>query len=206
MLSSWRQPAADRYPRFGYAPSGRSVKSRSHDSIPVTWSGGTQLIASAPTPISSKRRAARPNASPSGPPQCSPYTPHTPCRQRRKLSHTGRPVSSSASTVAYVELRTSDSVSTRIRSGWSSSNARASSRIVSRPSGVSTSPLMLNATATSSSRPASRAAVRARRTARRATSIQCTGSDGSISSTPPRRSAVGRPHVFVEITSHPVST
>ncbi len=53
--------------------------------------------------------------------------------------------------MAYVELRTSESVSSRIRSGGSSSNARASSRIVSCPSGVSTSPLMLNAMATSSS-------------------------------------------------------
>ena len=34
---------------------------------PPTWSGGMQLSSSAPTPISSKRRAARPNASPSGP-------------------------------------------------------------------------------------------------------------------------------------------
>ena len=44
---------------------------------------------SAATPISSKRRAARPNRSPSGPPQCWPKTPHRPCRQRRKLSQTG---------------------------------------------------------------------------------------------------------------------
>ena len=32
----------------------------------------------APTPSSSKRRAARPKASPSGPPQCWPLTPHSP--------------------------------------------------------------------------------------------------------------------------------
>ena len=156
-------------------------------------------------PISSKRRAARPKASPSGPPQCSPYTPHTPWRQRRKLSHTGKPVSSSASTVAYVELRTSVSVSTRIRSGGSCSNARASSLTVSRPSGVSTSPLMLNATATSAARPASAAASRARRTPRRATSIQWIGSLASHGVWLPFRSAVARPQVSVQITSHPTS-
>ena len=44
--------------------------------MPATWSGGMQLSSSAPTPISSKWRAARPNASPSGPPQCWPKTPH----------------------------------------------------------------------------------------------------------------------------------
>ena len=43
------------------------------------------------TPRSSRRRAARPNSSPSGPPQCWPKTPHTPWRQRRKLVHTGMP-------------------------------------------------------------------------------------------------------------------
>ena len=49
-----------------------SVKSRSHEIIPGTWSTGRQLISSAPTPISSKRRAARPKRSPSGGPQCWP--------------------------------------------------------------------------------------------------------------------------------------
>ena len=34
---------------------------------------------------------ARPNSSPSGPPQCWPNTPHTPWRQRRKLTQTGMP-------------------------------------------------------------------------------------------------------------------
>ena len=38
--------------------------------------GREQLIINAPTPICSSSRAARPNASPSGPPQCCPYTPH----------------------------------------------------------------------------------------------------------------------------------
>ena len=41
------------------------------------------------------------------------------------------PVPSSRSTVAYVEVRTRESVSIKMRSGGSSSNARASNRIVS---------------------------------------------------------------------------
>ena len=64
--------------------------------MPGTWSTGRQFISSAPTPIVSNRRAARPKRSPSGGPQCCPYTPQTPWRQRRKLSQTGSPVSSSA--------------------------------------------------------------------------------------------------------------
>ena len=56
------------------------------------------------TPSSSRRRAARPNSSPSGPPQCWPKTPHTPWRQRRKLVHTGIPVATSASMAASGEL------------------------------------------------------------------------------------------------------
>jgi hypothetical protein len=43
----------------------------------------------APTPSSSNRRAARPNASPSGPPQCRPCGPHSPSRQRRNDNQTG---------------------------------------------------------------------------------------------------------------------
>ena len=64
---------------------------------------------------------------------------------------------------------------------------------------------MLKAIATSSARPASCAAERARPTARRTMSIQCTGSDDSDSRTAPSRSAVGRPHVFVQTTSQPTS-
>ena len=104
-----------------------SVKSRSQESIPSTWSGGMQLISRALTPISSKRRAARPNRSPSGPPQCWPKTPQRPWRQRRKLSQTGSPVASAVSTAAKVASRISDIVSSRSRSGGSSSKARVSS-------------------------------------------------------------------------------
>ena len=94
-------------------------------------------------------------------------------------------------------------------SGGSSSNARASSRIVSRPSGVSTSPLTLKAIAHSSGAAGLGGAVPAGESAppRRATSIQCTGSVGSQQLTAARsRSAVGRPQVLVEITSQPTST
>ncbi len=55
-------------------------------------------------------------------------------------------------------------------------------------------------------RPASCADPRARRIPRRATSIQCTGWVESQIFGPPLRSAVGRPQVFVERTSQPVST
>ena len=165
-----------------------------------------QLSSSASTPIASKRDTARPKASPSGPPQCWPKTPQTPWRQRRKLIQSGSPVCSSRSIVANVSSRTSDSVSSSIRSGGPSSNARASSRIISAPSGVSMSPLTLNATATSPSRPASSTAWRASRTPRRAMSIQCTGVADSHSRGPSWRTALGRPQVFVEITSQPSST
>ena len=115
---------------------------------PGTWSGGRQLISSALTPISSKRRAMRPNSSPSGPPQCWPKTPHTPCRQRRKLTHTGIPDPTSASIAPSVSpSRISVIVSSRTRSGGSSSNARGSSSSSSRRGSESTSPLMLNASA-----------------------------------------------------------
>jgi hypothetical protein len=92
-----------------------------------------------------------------------------------------------------------------MRSGGSSSKARESSAIVSRPSGVSTSPLRLKAIATSSSRPASRAAERASPTARRTMSIQCTGSEASERRVAPSRRAVGRPQVLVQMTSQPTS-
>ena len=92
-------------------------------------------MSSAPTPISSNRRAARPKASPSGGPQCWPNTPQTPCRQRRNDSHTGRPVCSSSSTVSNVSgSRIRVRVSSSRRSGGSSSKTRESSSIVPRRS------------------------------------------------------------------------
>ena len=89
----------------------------------------------------------------------------------------------------------------------SCSNARASSRIVSRPSGVSTSPLMLNATATSSPARPSAAASRASRTPRRRDIHPVHRARSTpTGSARPSRSAVGRPQVLVEITSQPTST
>jgi hypothetical protein len=93
----------------------------------------------------------------------------------------------------------------RIRSGASVSNARASSRIVSAASGPSTSPLRLNAAATSPSRPVSAIASRASRTPWRATSIQWTGRDEPQIRGAPSRSAVARPQVSVVTTSQPAS-
>ena len=49
-------------------------------------------------------RAARPNSSPSGPPQCWPKTPHTPWRQRRKLTHTGMPLRTSELSDGAIDL------------------------------------------------------------------------------------------------------
>ncbi len=95
------------------------------------------------TPRSSRRRAARPNSSPSGPPQCWPKTPHTPWRQRRKLVHTGIPVATSASMAARVSWsRIRVMVSSRMRSGGWSSKVRGSSSMNSRRAGPSMSPLM----------------------------------------------------------------
>src|ERR671921_529862 len=74
-----------------------------------------------------------------------------------------------------MEGPTSESVSTRIRSGGSSSSGRLSRRIVSWPSGLSTSPLRLNATAHSPARPSASIASRTSPSPRRATSIQWTG-------------------------------
>ncbi len=110
------------------------MKSRSHGSIPGTWSGGRQLMRSARIPSSSKWWTARPNSSPSGPPQCWPNTPHTPCRQRRKLTQTGIPLCTSASTAPNVSpSRTSVIVSSRTRSGGSSSKTRGRSSSISLP-------------------------------------------------------------------------
>ena len=103
------------------------------------------------TPRSSRRRAARPNSSPSGPPQCWPKTPHTPWRQRRKLVHTGIPVATSASMAARVRpSRMRVMVSSRMRSGGWSSKVRGSSSMNSRRAGPSMSPLIEKASATSS--------------------------------------------------------
>ena len=89
------------------------------------------------TPRSSRRRAARPNSSPSGPPQCWPKTPHTPWRQRRKLVHTGIPVATSASMAARVSWsRMRVIVSSRMRSGGWSSKVRGSSSMNSRRAGA----------------------------------------------------------------------
>ena len=115
--------------------------------MPSTWSGGMPLISSAPTPSCSSRWAARPNVSPSGPPGCSPCSPHSPWAQRRNDSQTGRPVASSASAVANSDGRTAESVSTRTRSGGSVASARLTSSIVSAESGPSTSASMASATA-----------------------------------------------------------
>src|ERR671922_3496 len=106
-----------------------------------------QFTNSAATPNSSKRRAARPNASPSGPPQCWPYTPHSPCRQRRNDNHTGSPVSNNPSTTENNDGRTNDNVSNNTKSGGSDANARANNRTVSSPPGRSKSPFNENATA-----------------------------------------------------------
>ena len=128
------------------------------------------------TPRSSRRRAARPNSSPSGPPQCWPKTPHTPWRQRRKLVHTGIPVATSASMAASVSWsRMSVMVSSRMRSGGWSSKVRGSSSMNSRRAGPSMSPLIEKARATSSLRPACSIASRPISTPRRAMSIQCSG-------------------------------
>ncbi len=180
------------------------MKSRSHGSIPGTWSGGRQLISSALTPMSSMRRAMRPNSSPSGPPQCWPKTPHTPWRQRRKLTQTGMPDSTSASIAWRVRpLRTSVIVSSRIRSGASSSNARGSSWSSSLRASLSTSPLMLNASAVSPCRSASAIASRPTRMPRRAMSIQCSGA--AWPAYVPPSISLRTPHVLVEITSQPAS-
>ena len=133
-------------------------------------------MSSARTPSSSRRRAARPNSSPSGPPQCWPKTPHTPWRQRRKLVHTGMPVATSASMAASVRpSRMSVIVSSRMRSGGWSSKVRGSSSMNSRRAGPSMSPLIENASATSSFLPACSIASRPTSTPRRAMSIQCSG-------------------------------
>ena len=92
----------------------------------------------------------------------------------------------------------------RIRSGGSSSSARASSASVSRRSGEFASSEIVNATAHEPSRPASETACRASRTPRRAMSIQCCASICD----PAWRATSGAEridHVSVEITSHPVS-
>ena len=131
---------------------------------------------SAPAPISSKRRAARPKRSPFRRAPMLPLHPHTPCRQRRKDSHTGNPVSSRSSIVSNVlGSRISVIVSIRIRSGGSSASARVSNSSVSRRSGVRFLEIA-NATAHSPVRPASSTACRARRTPMRAMSIQCCAS------------------------------
>src|SRR3954469_23908562 len=170
--------------------------------MPGTWSGGRQLTSSARTPRSSKWRAARPNSSPSGPPQCWPKTPQTPCRQRRKLTHTGIPLCTIASAAGKVRpSRTSVIVSSRTRSGGSSSKTRGSSSSISRREALSTSPLMLDASAAAPARPACSIASRPTRSPRRATSIQCTGVENAAR----RSSSPVRPQVFVEITSQPTS-
>ena len=80
-----------------------------------------------------------------------------------------------------------------------------SSRIVSWPSGLSTSPLRLKATAHSPARPSASIASRTSRRPRRATSIQWTGWVLSHTRGPSTRSALGRPQVFVEMTSQPIA-
>src|SRR5919197_1742929 len=134
--------------------------------------------------------------------------PHSPWRQRRNDSQTGRPVASSPAIASSSVGVSSDSVSTRTRSGGcgSSANRRASRRIVPPPPWESTSPLSERATAASPSRPASCTAWRARRRPRRPTSIQCTGwSRSAHSRGPSEASADARPHVLVEMTSQPAS-
>ena len=132
--------------------------------------------------------------------------PHSPWRQRRKDSHTGRPVSSSPSIAASSDGLSSDRVSSRIRSGGSGSSAkrRASSLIVSAASSESTSPLSEKATAHSPSRSSSCTAWRASRSPRRPTSIQCTGvSRSGHRRGPSVARAEARPQVLVEMTSQP---
>ena len=179
------------------------MKSRSQESIPSTWSGGMQLMRSAATPMSSKRRAARPNRSPSGPPQCWPKTPQRPWRQRRKLSHTGKPAATSVSTASKVVSRISDIVSSSSRSGGSSSKARVSSSSRSSPCSSATSPWRLKATAQSFERPTSAVAWRASRMPRRASSIQSAGGDPAGPRSP--FIASWMPQVLVEMTLQPSS-
>ena len=207
MLGSWRQPAADRYPRFGYDTErkvGEVTQPRQHPGDVVGRHAvdrqradahlleparrATEGVALGPAPMLAVD-AAHAVAT------AAEAQPHGQAGVEQRLDRRVR-------RAAY-ERQGLD----RIRSGWSSSNARDSSRIVSRPSGVSTSPLMLNATATSSL----------------AAGVPCGGpgeADGAprhvhpvhrlrrIRQLGPRRGAApsGRPQVLVEITSQPIST
>ncbi len=183
------------------------MKSRSQEIIPGTWSTGRQFIRSAPTPISSNRRAARPKRSPSGGPQCCPNTPQTPWRQRRKESQTGSPVSRSRSTVSKISgSRTSVSVSSRMRSGGSSENTLPSSSSVPRRSEELTSSEIANATAQSSTRSPSSIARRASFIPSRATSIQCAVAPPPGPWRSSRSGADRIDQVSVESTLQPAST
>ena len=92
-------------------------------------------------------------------------------------------------------------VSSSRRSGGSSSHTRRSRATVSSGSPSVTSSDMEYATAHAPSRPESATASRARRTADRATSIQCMTSPARAESSAEDSSD----HVFVDTMSHPAS-